>query len=45
MMGQAARPVDAALCNSPVTTNTALILGVTDQSAGGQGRGGQRSIA
>ena len=45
MMGWAARPVDAALCNSPVTTNTALILGVTDQSAGGQGRGGQRSIA
>ena len=47
MMGRAARPLDAAPCNCPrvpVTTNTAHILGVTDQSAGGRGRGGQRSI-
>ena len=47
MMGRAARPLDAAPCNCPrvhVTTNTAHILGVTDQSAGGWVRGGQRSI-
>ena len=38
MMGQAARPLDAALGNCP------RVLGVTDQSAGGRGRGGQRNI-
>ena len=40
MMGWAARPLDAAPCNClrvHVTTNTAHILGVTDQSAGQQG--------
>ena len=38
MMGRAARPLDAALGNCP------RVLGVTDQSAGGRGRGGQRNI-
>ena len=40
MMGRTARPLDAAPCNCPhvhVTTNTAHILGVTDQSAGRRG--------
>ena len=38
MMGRAARPLDAALGNCP------RVLGITDQSAGGRGRGGQRNI-
>ena len=48
MMGRAARPLDAAPCNAPVSptllTLPKHILGVTDQSAGGRGHGGHCSI-
>ena len=48
MMGRTARPLDAAPCNCPVSpsplTLPTHILGVIDQSAGGRGRGGHRSI-
>ena len=48
MMGRTARPLDAAPCNCPVSpsplTLPTHILGVADQSAGGRGRGGHRSI-
>ena len=47
MMGRTARPLDAAPCNClrvHVTTNTAHILGVTDQSAGRRGHAASARI-